>query len=222
MPRQFRNVLIFVAPDAHLATFMDQEVRQFLSWKSILEDAESLNLDAHQHRQATDNLARISENVNVRIQEMFCWLLIPTPEGTGTVSWNLTRIPGGTESYVSKASKKLKDNEQLISHWSPANLKMELDKWLWKDQMHLSIKTLWEYYSSYLYLSRLRDSDVLLDTIREGIRSKDYFGYANGIDGKGHYLGLSFGKSGSSVYLDESGRDNMGRVYGTGMVCTTH
>jgi hypothetical protein len=42
----------------------------------------------------------------------------------------------------------------------------------------------------------------LLDAIRDGIRSKDYFGYATSVDEKGRYLGLSFGVAGASVYLD--------------------
>jgi hypothetical protein len=81
---------------------------------------------------------------------------------------------------------------------------MELDKWLWKDRSHISIKELWDYLSTYLYLSRLRNSDVLMNTIREGVKTKDYFGYATSIDEKGNYLGLLFGIAGSSIYLDSN------------------
>jgi len=44
---------------------------------------------------------------------------------------------------------------------------------------------------------------VLLDTIREGIRGRDYFGYASSVGADGRYQGLQFGSAGGSIYLDE-------------------
>ena len=37
---------------------------------------------------------------------------------------------------------------------------MELDRWLWKDVLHLNVKKLWEYLCTYGYLPRLRDQEV--------------------------------------------------------------
>jgi hypothetical protein len=37
----------------------------------------------------------------------------------------------------------------LIVGWSPALLKMELDRWFWKDQDHVSIKKVWEAICAY-------------------------------------------------------------------------
>src|SRR5262249_20085689 len=148
------------------------------AWKSVVEDVDALNLDAHQRRLATESRSRSDETVQVRLHEAYCWLLVPSQEGTGPIVWEATRIAGGNETFITKASKKLRTAEQLITRWSPALLRMELDRWLWKDQPHIEVKKLWDYFSSYCYLPRLRDSEVLLDAIREGIRGRDYFGYA--------------------------------------------
>ena len=79
---------------------------------------------------------------------------------------------------------------------------MELDNWLWKDEDHISLKRVWECLATYLYLSRLRDSDVLLATVGEGIKTQA-FGYANSVDDTGRYNGLQFGSADVSIYLDD-------------------
>lgn len=201
-PRNFRNMLAFVAPDKEVLPGLEQETRHRLAWKSVLDDAEALNLDAHQRKQAKENADRSDKTVDLRINEAYCWLLVPTQEGTGPVEWEATRISGGNDSYVVRAARRMKSSEQLITKWSPALLRMELDKWLWREQEYVSVKKLWEILGTYNYLPRLRDADVLLDAIREGVRSQDYFGYATSVSESGRFQGLQFGSSGGSVYLD--------------------
>lgn len=206
IPRQFKNMLVFVAPDSERAENLKHEIREYLAWKSVWEDRETLNLDAYQMRQAEENKERTNDTVNLKLQDTYCWLLSPIQDGTGPVSWTTVRMATGNSNYIDEASKKLKDSEQLITKWSPAPLKVELDKWFWKDQKHISIKKLWGDLSKYLYLPRLKDSEVLLDAIREGIKSRDYFGYATSYDSdKGRYLGLVFNTtSNNSVVLDSN------------------
>lgn len=203
-PRQYRNMLVFVTVDRELATGLEPEVRRFLAWQSVNADADTLNLDAHQRKQAAESVSRSDETVNIKLQEAYGWLLVPNQEGTGPIVWEAMRIAGGAENYVARATKKLKGIQQLIVRWSPALLRMELDKWLWKDQPHVSVKKVWECLCTYCYFPRLRDSEVLLDAIREGLRSKDYFGYASSVGTDGRYLGLEFGRAGGGVFLDDA------------------
>ncbi len=203
-PRQHRNMLVFVAPDADGLTAVEQEARKYLAWKSVEEDHETLNLDARQHRQAVEAKERSDETVDVRLQEAYCWLLVPTQDGTGPLEWETTRIAAGSDCHVARASRKVTGAEQLIARWSPALLKMELDRWLWKDAAHISTQKLWEYLATYCYLPRLRDVEVLTEAIREGLKSRDYFAYAGSVDESGRYLGLQFGAAGASVYVDSA------------------
>ena len=54
----------------------------------------------------------------------------------------------------------------MITRWSPDNLRIELDSYLWRDQPHVGMKQLWDYFARYCYLPRLFDQDVLIDAIQ--------------------------------------------------------
>jgi len=200
-PRTHRNMLLFVAPDADQVASLDQETRRYLAWKSIVEEADMLNLDAYQRREAAQGVERSDQTVGLRLNDAYCWLLVPAQEGTDPMQWEATRLPGGQENPVAKAVRKVRTSGQLITQWSPDLLKMELDRWLWTDAPHVSLKRVWECLTTYLYLSRLRDEEVLLATIREGINSRT-FGYAGSVGEDGLYRGLQFGGSRGSIYLD--------------------
>ena len=202
IPRTYRNMLIFVAPDVGEWDSLQRETRRYLAWNSIVQEVDALNLDANQRREASQGREQSNDTLAVRLNEAYAWLLIPTQEGTDPIEWETTRISGSDDTPVAKAVAKVRNDQQLITKWSPVLLKMELDNWLWKDEPHISLKRVWECLATYLYLSRLRDSDVLLDTLREGIKTQA-FGYANSVDDTGRYNGLQFGNLGGSIYLDD-------------------
>ena len=203
IPRTYRNMLIFVAPDVEYWSPLESEARRYIAWDSIIEDAEDLNLDTHQRREALRGKDRSNETLGMRLNEAYCWLLVPTQVGTDPIEWEAIRMPGPQENPVAKAVQKVQSDEQLISQWSPALLRMELDQWLWKEESHISLNRVWECLATYLYLPRLRDSDVLLATVREGIQTQEWFGYANSVDADGRYAGLQFGSASRSIYLDD-------------------
>jgi len=194
-PRIYRNMLVFLAADSERLTELEQAVRSWLAWTSIHQEEDQLNLDAAQKRQVASQVQRNDETIQARLLETYCHLLVPTQQGTGPIEWATTRLQGG-DNLVGRVSRKLKSDQQLIVEWSPALLRMELDRWLWKDANHLSIKQLWEYMAQYLYLSRLRDENVLIRAIQNGVGSltwKDYFGYASAVRNDGYYVGLVAG-----------------------------
>ena len=202
IPRAYRNMLIFVARDVAHWSPLESEARRYLAWGSIVEDADALNLDAHQRREAGRGKSRSHETVDMRLNEAYCWLLVPTQDGTNPIEWEATRMPGPQENPIQKAVKKVRSDEQLIKEWSPTLLRMELDRWLWKEEPHIGLKRVWECLTTYLYLPRLCNSDVLLTTVREGVRTRE-FGYANSMQDDGNYAGLQFGSGSGSIYLDE-------------------
>lgn len=193
-PRIYRNMLAFIAPDQDLMASLKQEVRRFLAWESIKDDSEDLNLDAAQNRETKSSLTRSSETVDARIKEAYCWLLVPyIDENTDmkTIIWDTIRISGGTDGIITKATKKMLQNETIIPQWAPALLRMELDNVLWRESDNIAIKKLWEYLCTYCYLPRLANENVLNETIQTGVNSTEYFAIASGYDGS-RYIDLKF------------------------------
>lgn len=202
-PRTYRNMLLFVAADAEQVTPLEQEVRRWLAWRSIVEDSDALNLDAHQKNEAKRGQDRSDDMVGTRLNDAYCWLLVPMQEGTNPMTWEPIRIGGSQDNPIVKASKRVRSDQLVITKWSPTLLKMELDRWLWQEAQHVGLKRVWEVLTTYLYLPRLRDEDVLLESIREGIRNRDFFGYATSVALDGRYQGLQFGAPSGSIYLDD-------------------
>ena len=63
--RQHRNMLVFLAADITRLGELRQAVRNHLAWQSIRDDAESLNLDPPNARQAESKAARCRRDSGV-------------------------------------------------------------------------------------------------------------------------------------------------------------
>jgi len=204
-PRLYRNMLVFLAADVERLAELQQAVRHWLAWTSIKQEEEQLNLDVHQKTQVMRQTQNFDEAINARLLETFTHLIVPTQDGSNPVQMTVSRVQVG-EKLVSSVSKKLKNEQQLITQWSPALLRMELDRWLWKEKDHINIKQLWQYFAQYPYLSRLRDESVLISAIQEGVGSTtwtDFFAYASMVSESGGYIGLTVGKI-PNVTLDQA------------------
>lgn len=193
-PRLYRNMLVFLAADADRLAELQQATRLWLAWKSIEQEAVQLNLNAAQERQARKQVQTQEERIAALLLETYCHLIIPTQEGTAPTVLATNKLQG--DGFVARVLRKLKNEEQFITQWSPANLRMELDRYLWKDTDKIGLKQLWEYMAQYPYLPRLRDQEVLAEAIRQGVGSltwKDFFAYASARREDGYYIGLVAG-----------------------------
>ena len=204
-PRIYRNMLAFIAPDQNMMSALREEIKRFLAWKSIKEDSADLNLDAAQNRETDSSLNRSSQTVDARILETYCHLLVPYIDreiDLKTIIWDEISIRGGTDSIVTKAARKMQQNEQLITQWAPALLNMQLDNLLWRDRNDINVGELWKLLCTYCYLPRLASFDVLQNAIQNGVNADDYFAYADGIaDGK--YMALKYNQY--VGFIDKSG-----------------
>lgn len=203
--RSYRNMLVFIAPDETNAREWEKALREYLAWKSINDEAEPLNLDAQQRRQVTTALQRAEETLLARLQETYSWLIVPVqPEPTGPIEYQPHRISGQDNSFYDRAAYKLRQHEMLIYRWSPDNLRIELDRYLWRDEPHLGIKKLWDYLACYCYLPRLYSEEVLIEAVKNGVGRFDApFGYATMVEPDGVYKGLAFGLT-ATVYFDDN------------------
>lgn len=194
-PRNYKNTLVFLAGDDSRLRELEQSVRQYLAWASIWDDHATLNLDEFQKRQAETKKKNVDEAVGLRISEAYQWLLVPgQADPKGDVSWADLKLQG-QESLAARAAKKLKNDESLLVQMGATRLRKELDDIpLWAGN-HIGVKQLSGYMARYLYLPRLRDEQVLLAAIQEGVASlmwqADTFAYAERWDEQSkRYLGL--------------------------------
>jgi hypothetical protein len=199
-------MLIFLAADRTRLQELRQAVRQYLAWRSIEAEKETLNLDNFQRRQTETKRDQFDTAVAQRIGETYVWVLTPGQSvADPTVTWDETRV-AGTDPLAVRVSNKLGGEEGLIIRYSGVRLRMDLDRVpLWRGD-HVPVKQLWSDYSQYLYLPRLRDSAVLLGAIQDGVAlltwNPDTFAYASAVDEtSGRYAGLLAGMS-PSVTLD--------------------
>jgi predicted AAA+ superfamily ATPase len=204
--RLHRNMLVFLAPDTARLVELRQAVREFLAWKSIEAEKETLNLDNFQTKQAETKRGQFDEAVNQRVGETFAWVLLPSQTSSDPeVAWEETRV-SGQDALAARVSKKLRNDEGLITEYSGTRLRMDLDRIpLWRAD-HVGLKQLWSDYSQYLYLPRLRDCAVLLDAVRQGVAlltwNPDTFAYASAFDeANGRYIGLVGGQH-AAVVMD--------------------
>lgn len=198
-PRYCKNMLLFLAPDKTKLALLEQAVCQYLAWDSIVQEKEVLNLDVSQSNQATTKQKQANETVDHLLKEAYQWLLVPAqPDPHEPVEWQEIRLQG-QDSPVLRASRKLVYEEHLITVYAASRLRLEaLDLYLWRDVNHIDLKKLWEYLAYYLYLPRLKNEQVLLQAVQQGVAElirQENFAYATGWD-ESHqrYLGLKAGE----------------------------
>lgn len=202
-PRLYRNALVFLAADKTRLQDLDEAVRRYLAWESILNEKERLDLSPHQVKQAETQRNSADGTVAARLPETYQWLLAPGQSAPGVlVSWQALRL-SGQDALAARASRKLRSDESLVTSFGATRLRMELDKVpLWRGD-HVEIRQLVDDFARYIYLPRLADSGVLLTALRDGIAlltwAQDGFAFADSFDeAEQRYRGL---RGGSIVTL---------------------
>lgn len=198
-PRLYRNTLVFLAADRVRYQDLDEAIRKYLAWSSILADQAVLNLDNHQERQAEMQKNAADGSVTARLPETYQWALVPeqrTPNAT--VSWAAVKL-SGTDALAVRASKRLRSDELLVTALGSTILRKYLDEIpLWRGE-HVAVNQVVQDFGRYLYLPRVAGPEVLLQAMRDGAAlltwQADTFAYAEGYDeAAGRYQGLRGGQ----------------------------
>ncbi len=199
-PRLFRNSLVFLAVDSTRLQDLDEAVRRYLAWESILAEKETLNLDPHQVKQAETQLKSADGTVTARLPEAYQWLLVPVQVSPrDAVEFQAFRLTS-TDALAVRAGKKLRNDELLVTSFAGTRLRMELDRVpLWRGDS-VAVRQLAEDFARYVYLPRLAAPEVLAGAVRSGLGlltwNSESFAYADSYDeAKGRYVGLRCGES---------------------------
>jgi hypothetical protein len=194
-PRLYRNTLVFLAADRVRLQDLDEALRRYLAWASIVTEKDTLNLDPHQARQAETQRSAAEGAVIARLPETYQWLLVPeqvTPKTA--VGWQAVRLTG-SDALAVRVSKKLRSDELLVATLGSTILRKHLDEVpLWRGDS-VSVKQLVDDFARYIYVPRLSGPEVLAQSVRDGVAlltwRKDTFAFAEGYDeAAGRYRGL--------------------------------
>jgi hypothetical protein len=206
-PRRNRNALVFLAADKARLEALQSAARLFLAWHSMEKDREALNLDPFQLSQVKAKVKESDDTVRVRIPEAYVWVLVPEQERgadgkidpQAKVVWQNERLQSGPEPLAVRACRKLKGAEWLFTSIGATRLRIELDRIpLWRGDQ-VTLRQLAEDFGRYLYLPRLRSTDVLRDAIEAGLNlftwERETFAFAEGWDETaGRYRALRAGQ----------------------------
>ena len=193
-PRVYRNMLVFLTAETKQLDHLKDAMRSALAWAGIVGDTKRLNLTQSDSELAKQKLAEANETVKTRLTEAWCYLIYPVQDGAeADVTWMSGKVPA-QDGLLGRANRKLVGEEGLLPELGPARLDRELQKYIWNDKHHLSLRDLWEYLNRYTYLPRLKDRTVLVRAVASAITGMvpGPFAYAESWDETGQtYRGLA-------------------------------
>ena len=206
-PRDFRNMVVFLAADDRRVEDLAQAVADHLGWASVVAESDALGLSKQQHQQAEARAAEARITVALRLADAYQWLLVPRqPEATGPIVWDEVKADGQGR-LAERAARKLVQTGGLYTTYPPVLLRLHLDgplAPLWETGA-VSVNQLWDAYGRYLYLHRLKDVDVLLACVAGGpgstVWAAEGFALAEAADPRepGRFAGLVAGGMAADV-----------------------
>ena len=206
-PRVYRNMLVFIAAEARQLDHLRDAVRGCLAWGEIVRDKDRLELRPSDQKLAEAKFGEAKETMKTRLKEAWCYLHYPAQESAhADWEWVSGKIPA-QDGLLARASKKLVAEEGLLVELGPARLDRDLQKYIWNDKPHLSLKDLREYLNRYIYLPRLKGQDVLVKAVQSAVSGMlpGPFAYAERWDEKSDlYLGLAIERAANAVVVIDS------------------
>lgn len=202
--RRFRNALVFVAPDESGLDTCREIARKYLAWKSIVEDKQMADgLTRAQLEDATSRMRQSADALLQRIRSTWSHVLYPVPaQGNGNGRGPAAGFDLDHSSIVNRAPgkpiaqavyEKLKAGTLIVDELGPDTLMADLRK-VWEEtRPHIEIATLLDWFSSYVYLPRLRDDATFTLAVEKLIAKIDApVAFAQGFDeASGEYEGVS-------------------------------
>ncbi|MBF0322064.1 MAG: hypothetical protein HQL62_03810 [Magnetococcales bacterium] len=207
-PRQKQNRILFLAADYDVVSRVWDQGRNYLAWNSIVLDIEKerIVLNTIQVRQAKEQKKEAEQSLQRLLREAYRWLINPHEKfvlGKPILEWEVVAISPTAPDLTKAIEEKSVAEEWLIKEWSPIHLGHVLRQWYFRAGMtEVSALKVWQDTCHYLYLPRMVNDDVFKKVMTQGVASRDFFGYATGIE-RERYPGFVFGQSGPTP-LDAS------------------
>jgi hypothetical protein len=198
--RTHRNMLVFLAPDGPRVEDLMDAARDYLAWQHVCRRSGELDLTQTQIKQAEERRKQADEAVGLRIEAAYVWVLAPSqPQAGRPPVWEPVKADGVADSLAERVSARLLSHGDLAVQHAAPNIRQYLNgplQTVWQEG-HVTVGQLWNLYTQYPYLPRLRDRRVFDDGVRGTLDhlgwQQDGFALATGYDeASGRYQGLAF------------------------------
>ena len=167
--RVYRNMLVFLAAEERQLDNLKLAMRALLAWSEIVRESDRYNLIPSDAALARAKLTEAADTLKTRLKEAWCYLIYPSQESAqADIEWNSAKVPA-QDGLLSRASKKLSNDEGLMPELGPSRLDRELQKYIWNDKPHLGLADLWEYLNRYIYLPRVKNRAVLAKAVQTAV-----------------------------------------------------
>lgn len=198
-PRIRPNSVVALAPDEGRWKDLEDTVRSHLAWRSIMADTQLLDLTQQNAEQARKRTEDTSRTIDDQISATWMWALHAVQaDPTQPMAVGQTKCDGSEKRLAVRVGTRLVREDALRTQLAPAALHVDLighlrTRW---NRGHISVGELWDYFSRYPYLPRLRDRRVLTEALRDVLHDAGWaqqgFALATGYDeATGDYTGLA-------------------------------
>lgn len=192
--RIHKNTLVFAAADYDAMDRLEAATRQYLGWRRVSDSADSLDLSAQQARQAKEKAAQADALVAALLREAYVWAVFPVQDDPREpLTLSASKITG-SGPIATAITEKLRREEALIPLLDASYLGDLLDYELstkWEQDGEVNVNTLWEWFTKFPYMPRLKNRQVLDDAVAGAPLSvSPAFAVARGKGPDGSYAGL--------------------------------
>ncbi|MGI6230714.1 MAG: DUF499 domain-containing protein [Tractidigestivibacter sp.] len=193
--RTNRNMLLFVAADATSIQDARSAVRRELAWKSIERDSDAIELTRSAVVDMRGKLRNATSRATRMVLGAYKHLVFPIQDANNlsAIDWDSATMDG-SDAISKRAWNRAKADGLVAEAFSPYMLERDLDAILLGERDNIRVSELWDDYCRYCYLQTLTSQEVLQTSVEQGVQSRDYFAYADGVDDDGRYLGIRLGE----------------------------
>jgi len=191
-----RNAVVFLAADEDRLAELENAVRDYLGWTHVLASEADLDLTANQRKQAGQRQATADNTVASRLAQSYQWVLVPIqPDPSAPFEVKEVKVEGAAEApFALRVARRLGSDGDLATQQAATNIRLALNRVpaVWESG-HVSLGKVWQLYSEYPYMPRLRSREVLAEGVVQMplLWQQDAFALAASYDEEsGRYVGL--------------------------------
>ncbi len=167
-PRQYKNSLLFLAPDEKNLSSLLSSLAERKAWQTIKDEKIRLNLTATQEIQTEQKIKKAEDTINFRLPETWSHLIAPYQEkpGINESIFEEKKLNSGVGSLAERSFTKSIQEELIYQKLGAMILLDKLNNFLWEDKQHIVVRELIEWCQKYLYLPRISSYEVIIEALQ--------------------------------------------------------